>query len=532
LHGIGVTSETGRLHAIVLGPPGPAHHNLLPEHVEAHLALKEYVARRLRIGEETLAKLAIEGPGGRVELTSPSDLRVSFETHGGDVGSLDLGPMGALYVENPQYLLFDDIVDDERIRAEYERFDRVVRCVAEHTYYVHDLVLDALHALGDDPVLEAAFFDRLVRLSPPEERHNAAATQRYFHQFGPRRLLELMLTGRDHTGHYVLQPLPNLLFTRDLAAVAGDRVVICSAAKATRRREMLLSWLVFTANPVFRDMAAAGQFAPVDMIEAQLAAERPETISIEGGDILHSGHGALLIGAGERTTPAAVIELGRRLWANGVGDIDRILLIELFHKRSAMHLDTIFTFADQTAQGFEAMVFAPFLEDGGYGLINAHIIEPKHVAKGRTPTVDDLPSVQGETLGKLLSDQLGQSMTSFKCGGSGVEDEPVEAFGWSDPEDVFYGHVPDAISAKREQWTDGANLFALAPGVVTTYARNRHSLEELGANGYEIVDVEAFCENTPLYLQEGKKAVIPIGGSELSRGRGGPRCMTMPLLRE
>ena len=532
---LNVTSEVERLQAIILEPPGAAHLNLLPEHVEPHLAVKELLQRRLRLGPEDLSQVQLAEVGGtQITIERGTELELRYTTADGSTGSFPLGRgLSNLFLENPQYLLFDDIVDHAGIRSEYARFDQVVRTIAPHTLYLSDLVLEALHQLHLDRDAADGFFDRLERLSPEPERQNARYARVYFEEHGSRLFLDLLMTGRDHFGRYVFPPLPNLLFTRDIAAVVGDAVILCSAMKTTRRREFLLGWLVFNCHPMFVSMREAGKFRMVDVLSLGVD-DSAGTIAIEGGDIIHLGNRSLIIGAGERTTVEGAIEAARLLWSLPDPPVDRIIVVKLVHTRSAMHLDTIFTFADQNGPDFEAMVFGPFIEEGAYGQLTYYSLSPDDFDDDQCRTVDDLEAKRTSSISQLLKDELGMTMSPIFCGGPTPPLSP-EPSQWVDPEAVFVGQAPNALSSKREQWTDGANLFALAPGVVVTYQRNRRSLDELAAHGFEIVDVDRFCANSRLYLRQGldhkHRVAIPLGGSELSRGRGGARCMTMPLLR-
>lgn len=541
LERIHVNSEVEELQSVVLHAPGDAHEYILPEHVEAVLSLSDFLYRRARVEGEELSSLSLEGPDGKsVDLMGKGDLRLNFSTKDGKAGTLPLaGALEHWFLENPQYILFDDIVDAEDIRTEYARFEKVIRTVAPHTFKLASLIHDALHRLSLDSALQDEFFSRLEWFCPPEERVNVSHCRRYFEDHGPRAFLRLLVTGRDLRGRYVFSPLPNLLFTRDLAAIVGDVAVVCSAAKPARLREMVLSWLVYTAHPLFAGLEAEGKLAIVDMLSARRAHANPDLVTIEGGDILHLGGGTLLIGVGERTTREGAIELARLLWANGHSarsGIERIIVVDILARRASMHLDTIFTLIHQDGDEFEAMVYGPYVQEAGYGAITAVVLEPGDFKGGKVPAADSLTPIKRRSLGQLFTEIVGWRMRALFCGGRMERRSRHEDSPWADPADVFFGALPEQRLSKREQWTDGANLFALAPGIVTTYARNRRSLEELSAHNFLVVPPEDFVRNSLYYLKRcrgaaGNRVVIPFGGSELSRGRGGQRCMTQPLLR-
>jgi arginine deiminase len=416
-----VDSEVEELRSVVLHAPGDAHRHILPEHVEAVLSVKDYLYRRAKVGEEEVASLRLEScadPSQGVTLDG-QDLQLRFKTRDGHEGAVPLSrTLEQLFVENPQYILFDDLVDAESIGAEYERFEGVLRAVAPHTLQLSALLHDALHRVQMDAALEEEFFVRLERFSLPEEQANVRASRGYLQERGPRAFLKLLMTGRDFRGRYVFHPLPNLLFTRDLAAAAGGTLILCSAAKPTRMREMALAWLVFTAHPIFVELAREGKLKVVDMLGARAQHATPERITIEGGDILHLGGGTLLVGIGERTTREAAIEMARLLWADSPHTpIERVIAIDILARRASMHLDTIFTMIHQEGDEFEAMVYGPYVQEAGYGDISAIVIEPQHFHHGRRPGPRDFREVRHRSLAQLFAEVQGWRMWALYCGG-------------------------------------------------------------------------------------------------------------------
>ncbi len=385
--------------------------------------------------------------------------------------------------ENPDYLLFDDLVLLSALRAEHRQLTEVIEAVVgEHGHYTfRHLLASTLHR---DQVRADVIAETLAL----EAELYGADAQTLEHSRGrlegldATRLADALITGRiPHDAEPVLRwPLPNVLFARDLAAVCGEAIVLTYAARPARRRDMLLSRTIFTHHPLLEavpkvDIGAVGE------------PSGGPPVTLEGGDVQVISEDVVVVGVGDRTTMSAVERLAPALFARG---FSVVLGCELPKSRSAMHLDTVFTRIDEE----RCLIFPPMVDDPQSMGIAIHRFRPG--------AVEDA----GHDLLAELS-RCGVPLEPVRCGG----DDPVQQ--------------------RREQWSDGANAFALAPGVIVTYARNTHTLRELNRVGYEIVEPAAFVRNAALYLTEQRKIAVALRGHELVRGRGGPRCLTLPLSR-
>jgi arginine deiminase len=384
-------------------------------------------------------------------------------------------------------LLFDDILYGQVAREEHRRFQQLLRFIATDVLDIQDLLEETLE---DEEVKEL-----IVRDLSQRNGFTRRLTS-WLHQQPAATLAEVLIGGiaKDQESgelpKFELMPVPNYFFMRDPQIVIGDGVIVCSMATQARRRESLLSKYVFQHHKSFRGR----DLFWVDFMESATEKKPKSAPTLEGGDVLVPRRDLLLIGVTERTNKASVQQVARALKKSNSA-VRTIIVVELPKQRSFMHLDTVFTITSRS----ECLIYPP-------------VILPRGSQAAKVSRVDLTKrnisfSPEKSLLGALK--KQGMDLEPIYCGGKAVVDQ------------------------QREQWTDGANAFTLAPGVVLLYERNVRTAEELNANGYNIVyEDDLLLGRTELETWTDKKYALQIQGNELSRARGGPRCMTMPLERE
>lgn len=385
-------------------------------------------------------------------------------------------PGNEVSLVNPEHkdeLLFDDIIFEEDARQEHLDMLAIFKAAMPADGQILEITDLFLEMLQMEDAREY-FIDSLVEKLP---ELNLYIVKKDLLKLSPKALLKFVIEGAASSGRFTLSPTPNLLFTRDLAAMVGENVLISKPAKKARYREALLMEALVRFHPMFEETNK--HVIPI-----------ADQASIEGGDVLVASEDLVIIGMSERTSFSGLMTASKGLLESGV---ETVLAVDIPKQRSSMHLDTIFTFASED----ECIVFPPAITER-----KNNIVAMTH--NNGSVTSETLPSLK-----YALEELMDREFTFIKCGGE------------------------DRTRQFREQWTDGANVFALAPGVIVGYERNTGTFRMLEEHGYTVMNQFDFIETYKdrEFVPGDEKLAISFLGHELCRGRGGARCMTMPIAR-
>ena len=373
-------------------------------------------------------------------------------------------------------LLFDDIPYLKVAREEHDAFAKTLRDNGVEVLYLEVL---AAETMDTDNNLKDKFISEFIDEAGVQSEGLKEALIKYFNSFSTNKeMIDKMMAGvrkeelKDYHREslydqvndvypFVCDPMPNLYFTRDPFATIGHGITLNHMRTDTRNRETIFAKYIFRHHPRFKGKDIPFWF------------NRDENTSLEGGDELILSKEILAVGISQRTDSASVEKLAKKLLYYKDTTFKTVLAFKIPVSRAFMHLDTVFTQVD-----YDKFTVHP----GIVGPLEVYAITKDPENDGHLIAVEEC-----DTLENILKKYLKRDIELIKCGGG------------------------DEIIAAREQWNDGSNTLAIAPGEVVVYSRNYVTNEILEKEGIKL-------------------HVIP--SSELSRGRGGPRCMSMPLIRE
>ena len=377
-------------------------------------------------------------------------------------------------------LLFDDIPFLPDAQKEHDEFVSILRENGVEVVYLEDLMADVLKINGN---IEDKFIRQFILEAGIKTPKYKNLVFEYLKSFNDKKELVLKTMEGIKVGeiprekreveqslvdlvseesNFLADPMPNLYFTRDPFASAGNGIILNKMYSVTRSRETIYAEYIFNYHPDFKG-------------KVEKYYDRYLPYHIEGGDVLNLNEHILAVGISQRTEAGAIDELAKNIFKNENNQIDTILAFNIPVSRAFMHLDTVFTQID-----YDKFTFHP-------GIMET--LQVFEITEGDIPDSDEdlnVKEVKG-SLDEILERYLKRKITLIPCAGG------------------------EKISSEREQWNDGTNTLCIAPGVVVVYNRNNITNNILREHGLTVYEMHS---------------------AELSRGRGGPRCMSMPLIRE
>ena len=375
-------------------------------------------------------------------------------------------------------LLFDDIPYLKVAIQEHDEFCQILRDNDIEVVYLEDLMAETLDY---NPQIKPSFIRQFIYEAGVKTPKYKDLLFEYLMSFENNKQLVLKTMegikvsevhrNKNDIEHslvdqiseetkFLAEPMPNLYFTRDPFASVGNGIILNKMYSITRSRETIYAYYIFNYHPDY-----------MDKVDKYYDRENP--FSIEGGDVLNINEHVLAIGISQRTSAEAIDIVAKNMFKDENCKIDTILAFKIPECRAFMHLDTVFTQID-----VDKFTYHP-------GIMET--LEVFEITKDDENSEDVKVIKKEGSLENILEEYLGIDVTLIPCAGG------------------------DKIASEREQWNDGTNTLAIAPGVVVVYNRNNITNDVLREHGIKVIEMNS---------------------AELSRGRGGPRCMSMPLERE
>ena len=367
-------------------------------------------------------------------------------------------------------LLFDDIPDLAKAQAEHDEFAKILRDNGAEVVYLEDLMAETLDY---NEGLRDKFLNQYLKEAEIENENLYKESEALLRSIkDTKEFVEKTMAGItlkeiagfndinqivSNKAYTAIYPMPNLYFTRDPYSTIANGVSINYMHTKTRRRETIYADYIFKYH---KDFGGTRDFYG-----------RDSGYSIEGGDILNINKNLVMVGISQRTELEAIKKLAKNLILDSENEVKEVLAVNIPAERAYMHLDTVFTQIDHDAFTYHPGIMSTF-----------------HAVRFT------------EKDGEIVSEQLDKSLEDLLKDALGLDHVKLIPCGGDDP-----------IAALREQWTDGSNTLAIAPGKVVVYDRNNVTNDVLEKEGYQ---------------------VLKLDSSNLTVGRGGPRCMSMPLVRE